>query len=74
MSVCLIVLLASALFSFSNRYEEEINRRTTVENEFVALKKVRSSKYMNHYTYNSFIWCKAWLKKCVIRKCLAKVL
>lgn len=53
MSVCLIVLLASALFSFSNRYEEEINRRTTVENEFVALKKVRSSKYMNHYTYNS---------------------
>lgn len=43
--VCLVVLLSSALFfSFPNRYEEEINRRTTVENEFVALKKVRSSK------------------------------
>lgn len=43
--VCLMVLLSSALFfSFPNRYEEEINRRTTVENEFVALKKVRSSE------------------------------
>uniref|UniRef100_A0A8C3Q7P0 IF rod domain-containing protein n=1 Tax=Geospiza parvula TaxID=87175 RepID=A0A8C3Q7P0_GEOPR len=28
---------------FKCKYEEEINRRTTVENEFVALKKVRSS-------------------------------
>uniref|UniRef100_A0A674GI95 IF rod domain-containing protein n=1 Tax=Taeniopygia guttata TaxID=59729 RepID=A0A674GI95_TAEGU len=35
---------------FKCKYEEEINRRTTVENEFVALKKVRSSNDMNHYT------------------------
>uniref|UniRef100_A0A8D2QAX8 IF rod domain-containing protein n=1 Tax=Zonotrichia albicollis TaxID=44394 RepID=A0A8D2QAX8_ZONAL len=32
---------------FKCKYEEEINRRTTVENEFVALKKVRSSNDMN---------------------------
>lgn len=43
MSEYLSIFLSSALFSsFSNRYEEEINRRTTVENEFVALKKVRT--------------------------------
>lgn len=43
MSEYLNIFLSSALFSsFSNRYEEEINRRTTVENEFVALKKVRT--------------------------------
>uniref|UniRef100_A0A663N897 IF rod domain-containing protein n=1 Tax=Athene cunicularia TaxID=194338 RepID=A0A663N897_ATHCN len=43
---------------FKCKYEEEINRRTTVENEFVALKKVRGSKYMGHYTSNRFIWRK----------------
>uniref|UniRef100_A0A8C0VRZ0 Keratin, type II cytoskeletal-like n=1 Tax=Cyanistes caeruleus TaxID=156563 RepID=A0A8C0VRZ0_CYACU len=36
---------------FKCKYEEEINRRTTVENEFVALKKVRHSNNMNLYTW-----------------------
>lgn len=59
MSECLSIFLSSALFpSFSNRYEEEINRRTTVENEFVALKKVRSSNDMTRYTCSKFIWGK----------------
>lgn len=63
MSEWLSIFISSALFSsFSNRYEEEINRRTTVENEFVALKKVRSSNYTNRYTCSRFIWSKTQLK------------
>lgn len=55
MSECLSIFCSSALFSsFSNRYEEEINRRTTVENEFVALKKVRSSNDMDSFTCSSY--------------------
>ncbi|NXT65076.1 K2C75 protein, partial [Chaetops frenatus] len=32
---------------FKNKYEEEINRRTTAENEFVVLKKDVDAAYMN---------------------------
>lgn len=32
-------------FGLSHRYEEEINRRTAAENEFVLLKKVRGRRF-----------------------------
>lgn len=36
------------LVSPSNRYEEEINKRTTAENDFMLLKKVRPTTKKGH--------------------------
>ena len=40
-----MVTIDNPLLDPSHRYEEEINRRTVAENEFVVLKKVRGQGF-----------------------------
>lgn len=55
------------------RYEEEINRRTTAENEFVALKKVSdrgvdTGPFVFHRGSRVLLW--TWLTSNILRECL----
>lgn len=49
--------LASAPCS---RYEEEINKRTTAENDFVVLKKVRSEGWEGGASWGPWPWARSW--------------
>lgn len=47
------------VFSFIFRYEDELNKRTAAENEFVVLKKVRNIHYLGPMLINKCV-VKLW--------------
>ncbi|NXW98077.1 K2C6A protein, partial [Larus smithsonianus] len=48
---------------YKTKYEEEINRRTAAENEFVVLKKVSPRGTRSEWVFESHLGCLSWLQE-----------